>query len=365
LDGGDWAAYVAGPLVTLARECGLSGAGGARILLASHVPEGKGVSSSAAIEVAAFFALAAAANLDVEPHEAALLCQRAENLVVGAPCGVMDPMTSALGRRERMLALLCQPASVQGTPTLPSGIRVCGIDSGVRHAVRGADYGQVRVAAFMGYRILADALGLRVQTTDTPGRVSIDDPQYRGYLANLTPAELDAGLLQCLPPQITGAEFLQRYAGITDSVTRVSPEQSYPVRAATEHPIREHQRVRQFADLLESAREPNAFAALGQLMFASHASYSRCGLGSDATDHLVRLVRDIGPAGGVFGAKITGGGSGGTVAVLADAEADVVVSALCERYSAESGRAAYRFVGSSAGAAEFGTIVMSGDTLVK
>jgi L-arabinokinase len=61
--------------------------------------------------------------------------------------------------------------------------------------------------------------------------------------------------------------------------------------------------------------------AAGRLMYGSHRSYSRnCGLGSKETDLLVSLVRGEGPAHGLLGAKITGGGSGGTVAVLVEAD---------------------------------------------
>ena len=69
-------------------------------------------------------------------------------------------------------------------------------------------------------------------------------------------------------------------------------------------------------------------------MFASHASYSACGLGSDGTDRLVELARAAGPAAGIYGAKITGGGSGGTVAVLAAAGRRAVIDAIADRYRA-------------------------------
>ena len=58
-------------------------------------------------------AVTAAFGIDVEPREVALLCQKAENLVAGAPCGVMDQMTSACGEADSLLALLCQPAELQ------------------------------------------------------------------------------------------------------------------------------------------------------------------------------------------------------------------------------------------------------------
>ena len=80
-----WAAYVAGALLVLAHERGLSLAscGGVAILVSSDVPEGKGVSSSAAVEVAAMSALAAALGVELEGRALALLCQKVENHVVG------------------------------------------------------------------------------------------------------------------------------------------------------------------------------------------------------------------------------------------------------------------------------------------
>jgi len=89
---------------------------------------------------------------------------------------------------------------------------------------------------------------------------------------------------------------------------------------------------------------------LGTLMAAAHASYSACGLGSEGTDLLVKLVQQAGPERGLFGAKITGGGSGGTVAVLGLASAARSVEEIAEQYSAITGRPTYVFRGSSPGA---------------
>ena len=72
-------------------------------------------------------------------------------------------------------------------------------------------------------------------------------------------------------------------------------------------------------------------------MFASHESYSACGLGSTGTDRLVELVRELGADRGLFGAKITGGGSGGTVAILARSDAEDAVREVAERYGHERG----------------------------
>ena len=290
-----WTAYVAGAMFVLVRERGIKVSHGVRILIDSEVPLGKGVSSSAALEVAAMTALCAAYDVTLDGREVSLLCQMVENLVVGAPCGVMDQMTATLGERDRLLALLCQPAELQAQVTLPTGLEVWGIDSGIRHQVGGTDYGAVRVGAFMGYRFIAEAAGLTA-TTVTEGCVQVNDPKWRGYLANVTPSEWVAVYQDVVPEVIDGASFLRRYGGTTDSVSRVDPRRMYAVRQPTAHPIYEHHRVRRFRALFEgSAVNEAERLQLGELMFQSHASYSACGLGSSGTDTLVELVRAAGP----------------------------------------------------------------------
>jgi L-arabinokinase len=338
-----WAAYAAGAFVVLARERSVRFDDGAHILIASEVPEGKGVSSSAAIEVAVMQAVAAAFDISLEPRELALLCQMVENRVVGAPCGVMDQMTSVCGKQNHLLALLCQPAEIQGNIAVPDDIAFWGIDSGVRHSVSGADYGSVRVGAFMGLRILSEATG----------------ETWNGYLANISPEAFERELAPLLPERITGAEFLSKYGPTIDTVTQVDPDRTYVVKIPTAHPIYENFRVSAFAELLKSGSVNRQLEMPGELMYQSHASYSACGLGSEATDRLVELVREVGPAGGLYGAKITGGGSGGTVAILAKKGADGAVRAVADRYARESGRQPYIFTGSSPGAADTGVQVIN------
>jgi L-arabinokinase len=303
-------------------------------------------------------AVASAFDIPLEGRELAVLCQIVENRVVGAPCGIMDQMTSACGRADHLLALLCQPAEILEQIEVPEEIAFWGIDSGIRHAVSGADYGSVRVGAFMGFRILAEVVGASVEPTDA-GRGRVDDRRWSGYLANVSPSELEQDLLKTLPDRIAGAEFLARYGGTTDAVTRIEPERTYAVRVPTAHPVYENFRVRSFAELLQSFALPGPterqLELLGELMYQSHASYSACGLDSDGTDGLVRLVREMGPARGLYGAKITGGGSGGTVAVLGRSGAGDAVREVAERYAAETGRRPYLFSASSEGAAAFGT----------
>jgi len=349
-----WAAYVAGVFHVLAREHGARFSTGGAILVESDVPEGKGVSSSAAIEAATMEAVVRAWDLSLEPKVRAIRCQQVENLIVGAPCGVMDQMASICGEAGSLMALLCQPAEFKGSVRLPHELRVWGIDSGIRHAVTGADYGAVRVGAFMGYRILADLARLRAVAGDRDGHVRVEDPHWHGYLANVGGAAFRAFEAE-IPDVIEGRAFLTRYQGTTDLVTRVDPAHRYAVRTPTAHPIYEHERVTEWAHLLGTASPVDA-ARLGTLMYESHASYSACGLGSDGTDRLVSLARSAGSVRGIHGAKITGGGSGGTVAILADANAGEAVRGIADAYSAGTGHHAYIFEGTSPGAASIGTI---------
>ncbi len=354
-----WAAYVAGVFLVLMRELSVRFNDGVRLLVWSRVPEGKGVSSSAALEVSTMSAVAAAFDLDVAPRELALLCQRVENLVVGAPCGVMDQMTSACGEENELLALLCQPAELLGTILLPDDLGVWGLDSGVRHSVGGGDYGSVRVGAFMGYRIIAELSGLPVeQAGDT---VVIRDPSWGGYLANLALLEFEEKFVNRLPVSVLGEEFVARYGGTTDTVTIIEPWRTYAVRAPTAHAVYENSRVERFAELLRhnhGGSGKREHEILGELMYESHASYSACGLGSAGTDDLVELVRAAGVVRGLYGAKITGGGSGGTVAVLGRRDAGAAVAKVAQKYAEKTGHKPYIFSGSSSGSASFGHLIV-------
>jgi L-arabinokinase len=356
-----WAAYLAGALIVLAHECGIVIERGMRLLLDSQVPLGKGVSSSAAIEVAAMQAIAALYEIDLPGRELAILCQKVENLVVGAPCGVMDQMTSACGMPAALLALRCQPAELEPAVAIPAHLEVWGLDSGIRHAVSGADYGSVRVGAFMGYRIIADLAGLAVQL-GPDSSVLVEDPYWGGYLANIGPSIWAERFAARVPEVMGGAEFLARYGGTTDRVTRVDPARQYPVRQPTAHPIEEHQRVRMFRALLQAgAQDQESRVLLGELMYQAHTSYSLCGLGSDGTDQIVALVRAAGPTAGLYGAKITGGGSGGTVAILAERGAEPHIRAIAEAYQRQTGRVATLLHGSSPGAKAFDVVWMQHD----
>jgi L-arabinokinase len=166
------------------------------------------------------------------------------------------------------------------------------------------------------------------------------------YLAELRPQDVD---VEGLPERMTGAEFLRVRDGVDDEMSEVEPEIEYPVRAATLHPIEEQVRVETFLRLLDGPDDEARFRMLRELMTASHESYSRCGLGTAATDRIVRAVCSADCERGLIGARVSGGGSGGTVVVLGRSEAEPVVERLAERLG--SGLVA----GTSPGAFSFGT----------
>lgn len=347
-----WASYAVGAFLVLMREKSFKFSSGASILIQSDVPEGKGVSSSAALEVSVMQAINIAFDLGLDAQEIARLSQKVENLIAGAPCGIMDQMTSACGEENQLLELLCQPDLVKGSVELPDGLELWGIDSGVRHSVGGSDYGTVRTAAFIGYRIIADIAGLEFSATETAGKVDIKDPRWHGYLANLTPSEFEREFASQLPDWLSGEEFLKRHGGITDHVTSVKRDTEYPVRNATKHPIYEHARVKSFADTLKNWPGMSAAQLLGELMFESHQSYSDCGLGSEATDLLANLVRESADQ-GLFGARITGGGSGGTVGILGSTGSNSTIETITRRFFERTGHQPFVFSGSSPGAGVF------------
>lgn len=183
---------------------------------------------------------------------------------------------------------------------------------------------------------------------------AIQDNRWEGYLANVTVSELDQFLVSALPDSMQGDEFMQRFGETTDTVTCVDPTREYAVKACTSHPVREHFRVRLFRQLAQALStgswDEESAQLMGECMYQSHASYSSCGLGSPGTDDIVSRLRKMGAENGIYGARITGGGSGGTVAILARHDADRKIRAVAREYQATSGIGGYVFEGTSAGA---------------
>ena len=368
--GRNWAAYLVGCLFVLHErrlvDLAAPVAKGISIAVYSTVPMGAGVSSSAAVEVATMINLLDyfAVRDRVTPMELATMCQAVENRVAGAPCGIMDQATSCYGESGKLLRMVCQPHELLPPLGLPAGVRVVGINSNVRHAVGGPAYGRTRCAAFMGHRIILErmrAIG------EASGRPLHGDPMNR-YLANLDPDDYKNLFRPNVPELLQGQMFLDQYGQTLDPVTRVEPDVEYAVRHATDHHVLEARRVRRFCEFLEQAdgaagaARSSALGRAGHLMYASHLSYTHDAmLGAPECDLLVELVRERGRQ-GLHGARITGGGSGGTVAVLADEgdRADAALAEVKSQYEPRAGRKAELFGGTSPGAWHTGSAVVAG-----
>ena len=350
--GGDWASYVGGAFFVLAKELAIRFDTGARILVASRVPIGKGVSSSAALEVSVMQAVCTAYEIDVAPRDLALLCQIVENQVAGAACGVMDQITSHCGKAGKLTALVCQPAEIRSSIDIPDDVEFWGIDSGVRHAVSGSDYSSVRIGAFMGYRIIAEIEALHIRMV-SDGVIEIEDGRWHGYLANVSPEQYERAFRHEIPDAMNGEEFLSRYQGTTDTVTSIEASRTYAIKAPAEHAIYENWRVHRFADLMTGSPDNDRLVEAGELMFRSHQSYKTCGLTESRTDRIVELVR-LNRNKELFGARVTGGGCGGTVAVLARRGSRKTIDELTDRLADETGEKLYVFHGSSPGCSLFG-----------
>ena len=248
----------------------------------------------------------------------------------------LTPWITNVATTDSLLALLCQPAELQPPVPLPDGIAFWGLDSGERHVVGGSDYGAVRAGAFMGLRMLSDRVAV-------PGN----------YLANLSSEQFENELANDLPEEISAEAFVQRYGDTTDCVTTLERRRRYRVRAATAHPVYERRRAERFRRLLSESPDQLGLVELGALMYESHRSYGSCGLASPGTDRLVDLVRAEGTASGLYGARITGGGSGGTVAVIGRQEASRSIQRVVNAYESATGYRPQVFTGSSPGVMAF------------
>jgi galactokinase len=364
--GGRWAGYMAGCVAILQQhrlfDFKNPATMGFNLVLLSTVPLGGGVSSSAAIEVAAMLNVMDHYKIRRDdPMVVASMCQEVENDVVGAPCGIMDQVTSCLGDTSCLLRMICQPHELQPPLQLPEGIRVVGINSAVKHSVGGGMYGKTRCAAFLGHRIILEKMR---EMGRAAGAELLSDPM-RGYLANLDPEDYKKFFRPYLPAQMSGKDFLDKYISTVDTATRVEPGENYHVLQATDHHVLEAMRVRNFVKHLETAGGMAADSPLrklpldkaGHLMYASHVSYTNDALlGAEECDILVDAVRRREHA-GLYGAKITGGGSGGTVAVLADISpsADEAIGEILAEYEERTGHTPEAFTGTSPGAWGVGT----------
>ena len=277
-----WTKYPLGVLWALEQR-GLT-VPGMDLLLDSDVPRGAGLSSSHAIECAVITAVNDLTGAGLGAEDMVLATQRAENDFVGAPTGIMDQSASLRGAAGRAVFLDCRDQSVRLVP------------------------------------FDAEAAGLVLLVIDTKVAHSHADG---GYAARRASCELGADVLGVRALRDVGVGDLEEAAGLLDRET------FHRVR----HVVTENERVLQTVDLLESAGPQ----AIGALLDASHASMRD---DFEISCAELNLAVDTSRAGGAIGARMTGGGFGGSAIALVPAEAEQQVRADVSRAFARAGYAA-------------------------
>ena len=278
--GEGWVEYVRGVAWALG-DAGLETGSGWEGVVAGDVPLGAGLSSSAALELAAARAFAGLARLPWEPARMAKLAQRAENAWVGVNCGIMDQLISAAGRAGHALLIDCRSLGTRAVP-IPANAAVVVLDTATRRGLVDSAYNERRAqceaaARFFGVPALRD--------------VSVE-------------------------------EFERR-----------APELDELTRRRARHVVTEDARVLAAADALAAGD----VAAVGRLMDASHASLrDDFEVSSRELDAMVEVAR---AQRGCFGARMTGAGFGGcAVALVEAAAAATFASDTAGRYERETGR---------------------------
>jgi galactokinase len=256
-----WSAYVFGVVWALA-EAGadLSERRGFDLLVTSTVPIGAGLSSSAALECSVALALNDVWDLGLSRRELAEICQRAENGVVGAPTGIMDQSASLFASAGHAVMLDCTSGDHELVPLAfeREGLVVTVIDTGVRHDHATGGYASRRAAC------------------------------ERAAVA------LDVPTLRCV-----SEEDLARASEILDDVTF----------RRVRHVVTENGRVAEAARVLKDAGP----GAIGPLLTASHASMRD---DFEISVPEIDLAVETALASGALGARLTGGGFGGSAIAL-------------------------------------------------
>jgi galactokinase len=283
---GAWSDYVRGVVAVLQR--GGQSLQGADLAISSSLPQGAGLSSSAALEVATGYALLDLSGRAIERTALALACQQAEQEYAGTRCGLMDQFIVCHGRAGH--ALLLDTRTLEAVwLALPAGVQVMVCNTMTHHHLAHDGYNERRADCEAGVRALAVRM-----------------PRIRA-LRDVTFADLESN-------------------------RDVLPEQIY---RRCRHVVTENARTLSAADAL---REGNV-ARFGVLMGASHAS-----LREDyevSTRELDLMVEIALETEGTFGARMTGGGFGGcTVNLVHPDAADAFAAQVRERYAARTGRTA-------------------------
>ncbi|GLW17710.1 galactokinase [Streptomyces sp. NBRC 13847] len=276
---GGWAAYPAG-VVWAMREAGLP-VGGADLHFESTVPTGAGLSSSAALEVATALALNDLHGLRQQPQQLARLAQRAENAFVGVPCGIMDQTAAACCTEGHALFLDARDLTRRQIPfdLAREGLRLLVVDTRVQHELGDGAYAERRAGCERGAR----ALGVRT--------------------------------LREVP-----------YAHLPKALAELSGD--LVVQALVRHIVTENHRVEEIVAHLDAGRT----RAIGPLLTAGHASLRD---DFEISCRELDLAVDTALAAGALGARMTGGGFGGSAIVLVEeVDAAGVGAAVTEAFAA-------------------------------
>lgn len=309
------ASHIIGSIVLLYWEKNIE-LTGFEILVESDIPVDKGVGFSAALEVASLKVFSEYYNLHFEGTELPTLAQKVAHLIAKTSCGLVGRLTSFFGKSNHLLPIVCQPDILLEPLPFSKDVFIMGIDSGVSQSLSENEYEKIRTATFMGYSIMAHLEGFDTKNIKSFNR---EELPFNGYLCNVRVPYYNPNFSKIIPKVMLGKEFIRQYGDIYDTETSIFPEVKYPVLNATKHAIFENSRVEKFqkaflnVDKTLSKKIP--YKLMGSFMDESNMSNSACGLGSEKTDQLVHmayLARDK----GVYGAKISGSGSGGTVAIL-------------------------------------------------
>ncbi|MEV6887152.1 galactokinase [Streptomyces sp. NPDC051135] len=273
-----WTAYPSGVVWAL-REAGHE-LTGADIHLASTVPSGAGLSSSAALEVVVALALNDLYAFGLRGWQLARLCQRAENVYVGAPVGIMDQTAAACCEAGHALFLDTRDLSQRQIPfdLASEGMRLLVVDTRVKHSHSEGEYGKRRAGCEKGAALLGvDAL------RDVP------------------------------------------YAGLDAALERLADDEE--VGRLVRHIVTENERVERVVSLLESGET----RAIGPVLVEGHASL-RDDFRISCPE--LDLVVDTALAAGALGARMTGGGFGGSAIVLVEAaDVDAVTGAVEDAFA--------------------------------
>ena len=367
--GRPWAAPAAGCLAVLhgQRLIDLSRPDvlGVNLAVLNTVPPSAGLASSAAETVAAMINVCAHFGLldALDAPRLADLCRRVEIDLVGKHGGIDTPTAIALGEPGSLVRMVGRPAELKTPVRLPAGVRVVGIHGGVK-AGNAAELERSRVAAAMAHRLIVERMR---QMGQAAGKTLDGDPTD-GCLANVAPEDYKRFFRPYLPEWLDGQAFLDRAGAAAYDVPGVAPQERYPVQHAADHHVLEANRVRNFVSFLEAASALPAGAderramldKAGHLMYASHLSYTHDAmLGSDACDLLVQLVRER-EFTGLYGARVTAAGGGGTVAVLCDEgpRTDEGVRGVLAEYQRRGGIKPEAIWGTSPGAWHTGTTLV-------